>query len=262
MAIEGNQNDMISEHNKTTGSRVIVVTGASSGIGQQIARRLSATGHLALVARREERLEALAADLPGTATVHAGDLTDVKQVAQVAAEIKKQHGAVDVLVNCAGARPDRVLTSMPYDDFSVLWDAQVLINLSSAAYVSFAIAPIMRRKGGRIINISSIAAVTGGRRAGSTAYAAAKAGVHGLTLGLSRELAEKGITVNTVSPGFVADTEFTGSWGREITDPLIADTPVGRAGTVNDIAEAVAFLASPEASFITGANLPVNGGTR
>ncbi|QBJ96870.1 SDR family oxidoreductase [Rhodococcus sp. ABRD24] len=243
-------------------SRVIVVTGASSGIGKQIAITMSPTGDLALIARRKDRLDELAADLPGKATVHPADLTDPEQVAEAAAEIKERHGEIDILINCAGARPDRVLTSMEYADVVNLWDQQVLLNLTSAAYTSFAFAPFLRRNGGRIINISSIAAVTGGRRPGSTAYAAAKAGVHGLTLGLSRELAEQGITVNTVAPGFIADTEFTGAWGPEITGPLIAETPVGRAGTVHDIADAVAFLASAEASFITGANLGVNGGTR
>lgn len=243
-------------------TRVIVVTGASSGIGRQIATTLSPTGVLALIARRKERLDDLAGELTGKATVHPADLTDPKQVAAVAAEIKEMYGVVDILVNCAGARPDRVLTSMEYDDVVDLWNAQLLLNLTSAAFTSFAFAPLIRRGGGRIINISSIAAATGGRRPGSTAYAAAKAGVHGLTLGLSRELAEQGITVNTIAPGFIADTEFTGSWGPEITGPLIAETPAGRAGTVYDIAHAVAFLGSPEASFITGANLGVNGGTR
>ena len=242
--------------------RVIIVTGASSGIGMQIAKRLSPTGTLALIARRRERLEALAAELPGDATVHPADLTDAKQVAEVAAGIKDTYGTVDVLINCAGARPDRVLTTMDYTDFVAMWDHQIVLNLSSAAYTSFAIAPLLRRNGGRIINISSIASVTGGRRPGSTAYAAAKAGVHGLTLGLSRELAGQGITVNTIAPGFIADTEFTGAWGPEFTGPLIAETPAGRAGTVHDVANAVAFLASPESSFITSANLPVNGGTR
>ncbi len=242
--------------------RVFVVTGASSGIGTQIARQLSSAGTLALVARRRDRLEALAEELPGAATAHPADLTDPEQVAAMAQGIQSLYGTVDVLINCAGARPDRVLTSMEYTDLVGLWDHQVLLNLSAAAYTSFAIAPFLRRDGGRIINISSIAAVTGGRRPGSTAYAAAKAGIHGLTLGLSRELAGEGITVNTVSPGFIADTEFTGSWGPEITGPLIAETPAGRAGTVHDVANTVAFLAAPETSFVTGANLSVNGGTR
>lgn len=253
---------MSNDDNAAGGGRVMVVTGASSGIGAQIARTLSPTADLALIARRKERLDDLAADLPGKASVHQADLTDPKQVSAAAEEIKAMYGTVDALINCAGARPDRVLTSMDFEDTVTLWDEQVQLNLSAAAYTSFAFAPFLRRDGGRIINISSIAAVTGGRRPGSTAYAAAKAGVHGLTLGLSRELAGQGITVNTVAPGFIADTEFTGAWGPEITDPLVAETPAGRPGTVHDVAFVVAFLTAPQASFITGANLGVNGGTR
>jgi 3-oxoacyl-[acyl-carrier protein] reductase len=116
------------------------------------------------------------------------------------------------------------------------------------------------RPGGRIINISSIAAFTGGSRPGAIGYAAAKAGLLGMTYALARELSPQGITVNAVAPGFIANTEFTGAWSEERIQSIVAQTPVGRAGDANDVAEAVLFLASPEASFITGEVLNVNGG--
>jgi 3-oxoacyl-[acyl-carrier protein] reductase len=126
--------------------------------------------------------------------------------------------------------------------------------------MTVAVAPHLIRPGGRIIYISSIAAFTGGSRAGSTAYAAAKAGLHGLTYGFARELSEQGITVNAIASGFVADTGFTGSWPAERVNGIVAQTPVGRAGRVDDIAAAVRYLASPEASFVTAEILNVNGG--
>jgi 3-oxoacyl-[acyl-carrier protein] reductase len=118
----------------------------------------------------------------------------------------------------------------------------------------------MPRSGGRIVNISSIAAFTGGSRAGSTAYAAAKAGVLGLTYGLARELSPQGITVNAIAPGFIASTGFTGDWSEERVRGIIEQTPVGRGGHPDDIAAATLYLASPEASFVTGEVLNVNGG--
>ena len=126
--------------------------------------------------------------------------------------------------------------------------------------MAVAVAPRMTRPGGRIVNISSIAAFTGGSRAGSTAYAAAKAGVLGLTYGLARELSPQGITVNAIAPGFIANTGFTGEWSEERVRGIIAETPVGRGGHVNDVVAATLYLSSPEASFVTGEVLNVNGG--
>lgn len=126
--------------------------------------------------------------------------------------------------------------------------------------MSVGVAPHLPRPGGRIINISSIAAFTGGSRPGTIGYAAAKSGLLGMTYALARELSPQGITVNAIAPGFIANTEFTGQWSKERVEGIIAQTPVGRAGQVSHVATAVLFLASPEASFITGEVLNVNGG--
>jgi 3-oxoacyl-[acyl-carrier protein] reductase len=133
-------------------------------------------------------------------------------------------------------------------------------NLKGSFLMTMATVSHMPRPGGRIISISSIAAFTGGSGVGATAYAAAKAGLLGLTYGFARELSPQGITVNAIAPGFIANTEFTGHWSQQRVDSLIADTPVGRAGHGDDIASAVLYLASAEASFVSGEVLHVNGG--
>jgi 3-oxoacyl-[acyl-carrier protein] reductase len=248
-------------HQMTEPSPISVITGASNGIGSAIARRLYARGdNVILVARRADLLEKLAGELGDRAEISPVDLTVPSDVAKVTGEIMGRHPVVDSLVNCAGSRPDRILTSTPFDRNVELWNEQIAVNLTSAFHITYALAQSIRRPGGRIVNIGSVAAQTGGRRPGSAGYAAAKAGLHGLTLALSRELAPSGITCNTVEPGFVAGTGFTGSWGSEMTDPLIADTPAGRAGLPDDIADAVDFLTSSSASFITGQAMAVNGG--
>jgi 3-oxoacyl-[acyl-carrier protein] reductase len=240
---------------------ITVVTGASSGIGSAIARRLHARGDtVILVARRTDLLEELAAELGDRAEVRPVDLTFPSDVDKATSEITARHPVVDSLVNCAGSRPDRILTSTPFDRNVELWNEQIAVNLTSAFHITYALAESIRRPGGHIVNIGSVAAQTGGRRPGSAGYAAAKAGLHGLTLALSRELAPSGITCNTVEPGFVAGTGFTGSWGPEITDFLIADTPAGRAGLPDDIADTVDFLTSSSASFVTGQAIAINGG--
>lgn len=242
-------------------NQITVVTGASSGIGTTIATHLHARGDtVILVARRADRLGALATELGDGAEVEPVDLTVAENVARRVAEITRRHPTIDNVVNCAGARPERLLASSTFEQNVKLWNDQIAVNLTSAFHITYALAGHLRRPGGSIINIGSVAARTGGRRPGSAGYAAAKAGLHGLTLGLSRELAPMGITCNTVEPGFVAGTEFTGAWGPEVTDPLIADTPAGRAGTPEDIAVAVVFLTSPDTSFITGQIVAVNGG--
>jgi 3-oxoacyl-[acyl-carrier protein] reductase len=188
------------------------------------------------------------------------DVSQREQVEATVADIIKRWSHIDVLVNAAGFAGSSVTANMPLAKAEQAWDAVIDTNLKGSLLMTVAVAPRMTRPGGRIIYISSSAAFTGGSRAGSVAYAAAKSGLHGLTYGFARELSEQGITVNTVAPGFVADTGFTGAWSAERVNGIVAQTPVGRAGQVDDIAAAVRYLASPEASFVTGEVLNVNGG--
>ena len=241
-------------------TRTAVVTGASSGIGRATALDLGADHRVALVARRADALEALAGELPA-ARAYVCDLADRTAVAELSAQLADDLGEIDVVVNAAGTRPDRLLTTQPFDEAAARFDEQIEANLVTTFNVTFALAPLIRRPGGRIVNISSIAAQNGGSRAGSAGYAAAKAAVHALGLGLSRELAPEGITVNTIAPGFIAGTRFTGDWADDVVARLVEATPTGRAGHPDDVAAAVRYLTSPAAAMVTAQCLAVNGGT-
>ena len=241
-------------------ARTIIVTGGNSGIGRAIAAAFARDGaQVAIVGRNEATLRATAEELGSNVIWRQADAGRREQVAGTLSGLVEQFGTIDVLVNCAGFVRG-VTTDMPLDEAEREWDAVIDTNLKASFLMAMAVAPHLRRPGGRIINISSIAAFTGGSRAGSTAYAAAKAGVIGLTYGLARELSSQGITVNAIAPGFIADTGFTGDWPDERVRGIVAQTPVGRAGRVEDIAAAALYLASPEASFVTGEVLNVNGG--
>ena len=240
--------------------RVVVITGGNSGMGQAIAAAFArANEHVVIIGRSEERLRATAQELVSNVTWLKADVSQRSQIEGAVADIARQFEHIDVLINAAGFVLG-VTTDLPLDEAERLWDEVVDTNLKGSFLMAAAVAPRMTRPGGRIINISSIAAFTGGNRAGSTAYAAAKAGVLGLTYGLARELSPQGITVNAIAPGFIANTGFTGEWSQERVRGIIAETPVGRGGHVNDVVAAALYLSSPEASFVTGEVLNVNGG--
>ena len=240
--------------------QVVVITGGNSGIGRGIAEAFADAGaQLAIVGRNPDTLAAAAAALGGDAVWFEADVGKRDQVAAVASEIEKRFSHVDVLVNAAGFMRS-VTTATPLCEAEELWDEVVDANLKGSFLVSVAMAVLLRRPGGRIVNISSIGASTGGSRAGGLAYSASKAGLNGLTYALARELSPQGITVNAVAPGFVGGTGFTGAWPQEVVEGIVAQVPVGRAGEAADVAGAVLFLASPAAAFVTGEILNVNGG--
>ncbi|MGH2478645.1 MAG: SDR family NAD(P)-dependent oxidoreductase [Ktedonobacteraceae bacterium] len=242
--------------------RVIVITGGGSGIGRATAATFAAEGEqVVILGRTESRIQATARELGADVAWYRADVSQREHVAEAVTYIIEQFGKIDVLVNNAGFVLGAT-TDMPLEEAEKAWDDVLDTNLKGSFLMTVAVAPHMPRPGGRIVYISSIAAYTGGSRAGSTAYAAAKAGVIGLTHGFARELSTQGITVNAIAPGFIANTEFTGQWSAERVNGIVAETPVGRPGKADDIATAIRYLASPEASFVTGEILHVNGGWR
>ena len=241
-------------------NRVIVITGGSSGIGKAIAETFAKdNAQVVIIGRRQDALQGTAEIIGPNCTWQQADVSQRNQAAAAVTAIIEKYRKIDVLVNNAGFVRGET-TNMPIDEAELAWDDEIGTNLKGAFLMSVAAAPYLSRPGGRIINISSIAAFTGGSRPGAIGYAAAKAGLLGMTYALARELSPQGITVNAIAPGFIVNTEFTGHWSEERIRSIVSQTPVGRAGNANDVAAAVLFLASPEASFITGEVLNVNGG--
>lgn len=239
--------------------RVVVVTGGSSGIGKAIAKELSDDSQVVILGRDQGKLQQAAAELNANVAWYQLNVGQRNEVEIVVHSILQQFQHIDVLVNCAGFLHG-VTTTMDLSEAEVLWDEVLNANLKGSFLMAAAVASYLPRPGGRIINISSIAAFTGGSRAGTLAYSAAKAGIHGLTYGLARELSHEGVTVNAVAPGYIESTGFTGGWSQEKITGTVAQIPLGRPGTVEDVASAVRYLASKEAAFITGEVLNVNGG--
>ena len=232
-----------------------LVTGASGGIGGAIVRALHRQGaRLGLSGTRTEALEALAGDLGDGATVIAADRADPAAAATLAADAEKALGQVDILVNNAGFTRDALALRMKDEDFQAVLD----VNLGAAFRLARGcLRGMMKRRWGRIVSITSIVGVTG--NAGQANYAASKAGLIGLSKSLAQEVATRGITVNCVAPGFV-ETPMTGALSDAQKERLMNAVPAGRLGVPDDISGAVVFLASDEASYITGQTLHVNGG--
>ncbi|MCR5379207.1 MAG: 3-oxoacyl-[acyl-carrier-protein] reductase [Fibrobacter sp.] len=234
-----------------------IVTGASRGIGFAVAQELAAQGHdVALISRSgcESQAADLAAKYGVKALSFACDVSDSAQVQEVFAAAIKELGGVDVLVNNAGITRDGLLMRMKDEDF----DAVIQTNLRSVFLCTRAVTrTMMGARSGHIVNISSINALRG--QAGQTNYAAAKAGVIGITRSNSREFASRGITVNAVAPGFI-DTDMTAKLSDEVRAQYAAQIPLGRLGKPEDVAKTVAFLASDNAKYITGQIIGVDGG--
>jgi acetoacetyl-CoA reductase len=240
--------------------RVAIVTGGIGGLGTEICRQLAQAGCQVIAVdlnARVERLEAFRhelADLDGAVAFEPADVSDFDSCQQLAARIERQYGRIDILVNAAGITRDASLRKMTPQQ----WHELMQVNLDGVFNLCRNVIDGMTARGfGRIVNISSVNGQTG--QFGQTNYSAAKAGVHGFSMALARETARKGVTVNTVSPGY-CDTPMVAAVSAEIRAQIVAGIPVGRLGSPADIARAVAFLAADDAGYITGANLPVNGG--
>lgn len=241
--------------------RVLVITGGGSGMGKAIAELFARNDdQVFIIGRRQEKLEKVAKQKPENIHAVQGDITNPTDVKRMVDTILKNHKSVDVLVNCAG-ESGHVDAGLSLEEAFNNWNEVTNINLTGTFLMIYAFRPYLKRPGGRIINITSLAAFAGSSRQGGEVYAAAKAGVHGLTRTLVRQLGPEGITVNCVAPGFIVDTEFFGATvPEERIKGAIANTPMGRIGHPNDVAPAVFYLASEEASFVTGEILNVNGG--
>jgi 3-oxoacyl-[acyl-carrier protein] reductase len=238
-------------------NKVALVTGASRGIGRAIAVRLAEQGAFVVAAARADHASATAAGIVAAghrAEALSLDVTDAEAVQRLPAGIVERHGRLDIVVSNAGITRDQLLMRMKRED----WDAVIATNLTATfALAQAAMRPMLKQRGGRIIAVSSVVAQMG--NAGQTNYAASKAGLIGFAKALAREVSSRGITVNVIAPGMI-DTEMT----RAVTEKAQVDwaqqIPLGRLGSVDDVAAAACYLASDEASYITGHVLAVNGG--
>jgi len=238
--------------------QVAIVTGASRGIGAGILQALAKAGAVAVgTATSEKGAEAISKALADAGAKGAGRVLDVRDAPSCAAfveNVQEEFGAVSILVNNAGITRDNLLARMKDEE----WDDIQATNLKAVFLLSRAVLrPMMKSRAGRIVNVSSVVGFAG--NAGQANYAAAKAGMVGFSKSLAREVGSRNITVNCVAPGFI-ETDMTRALAGEQVKKLVENVPLGRLGRVDDVAQAVAFLCSPAAAYITGATLHVNGG--
>ncbi len=241
-------------------ARTALVTGGIGGIGTAICQRLAKVGYNLVANHHPSESEAAErwkqermAEGLAIATI-AADVSSFEESVRMVGEITDGQGPIDVLVNCAGITRDKSFKKMELDQ----WQAVIQVNLDSVFNVTRPVWEGMLERGfGRVINISSVNGQRG--QFGQANYSAAKAGMHGFTMALAQEGAAKGVTVNTVSPGYV-ETAMTLAMDEAVRNSIVSGIPMGRMARPEEIAAAVAFLASDESSYITGANLPVNGG--
>ena len=238
--------------------KVALITGASRGIGQSISIILAQNGaHVICVSRNINDVQSVADKITNqkfVASAVSCDISSTNNVTELVKDIIEKHDRIDILINNAGITSDNLLMRMSEDD----WDNVLNVNLKAAfTAIKAASRTMIKQRSGRIINISSVVGLMG--NAGQVNYAASKAGLIGMTKSVARELASRGITANCIAPGYV-ETEMTNKLKDEVKSSLNEQIPLGRIGNVEDIAYAVAFLASDEASYITGQTLAVDGG--
>jgi 3-oxoacyl-[acyl-carrier protein] reductase len=235
--------------------RTALVTGASGGLGGAISRALHAQGAKVLLSgTRKEALEALAAELKDRAHAAPCDLTNAEAIEALVPAVEAALGPIDILVNNAGLTRDALFVRMKDQD----WDSVLAVNLTAAFRLSrAAVKSMLRRRYGRVINITSVVGVRG--NAGQGNYAAAKAGMIGMSKALAAEVVARGITVNCIAPGFI-DSPMTRVLAEKQRDAILASIPIGRLGSDQEIGSAAVYLASSEAAYVTGQTLHVNGG--
>jgi acetoacetyl-CoA reductase len=240
--------------------KTALITGGTGGLGTAICKSLAARGDLVIACHLpgeaeqartwQEELKQEGYDVK----IIAADVSSFEDTRRMIEEIEANYGWVDILVNCAGITRDKTLRKMDEKD----WGEVLNVNLGSVFNVTRQVIEGMIERGfGRIVNISSVNGQKG--QFGQTNYSASKAGIHGFTMALAQEAARKGVTVNSVSPGYIA-TSMTAAIPEEIRNQIIAGIPVGRMGDPDDIAHTIAFLTDEKTNYITGANIPVNGG--
>ena len=235
--------------------RVALVTGSTRGIGRAIASTLHESGaRVAIVGRDQAKADAVAAELGGDTKGFSCDLAEVAQATALIENVEKAFGSVDILVNNAGLTKDNILLRLKDDD----WDAVLNANLRAAfATIRAATRGMMKRRWGRIINMSSVVGLIGNK--GQANYAASKAGLIGLTKSVAKEFASRNILANVIAPGFI-ETDMTAAMTPEARTAMSGQIPLERLGTAQDVANAVAFLASEQAAYITGQVIVVDGG--
>ena len=244
----------------TQQARVALITGGIGGIGTAICRRLATDGYRVVANHHPAEQEAAdawrreRAEEGQEIDTVAGDVASFEDASRMVQEVKDRYGAVDVLVNCAGITRDKTFKKMEHGH----WVAVIDVNLNSVFNATRPVWEDMLERGfGRVINISSVNGQRG--QFGQANYSTAKAGMHGFTMALAQEGAAKGVTVNTVSPGYV-ETAMTLAMREDVREAIIAGIPMRRMGNPAEIASVVAFLAAEENGYVTGANIPVNGG--
>ena len=235
--------------------KTALITGATGGIGRQIAKKMHAQGAtLALTDMNSDTLKAFQAELGDRVFVYSANLTDSESLNQLVKQAQADMGRIDILVNNAGITKDGLAMRMTDDQ----WQAVLNINLTAGFKLARAVIPgMMKNRFGRVISMASIVGVTG--NAGQANYSASKAGLIAMSKCMAQELASRGITFNSVAPGFIK-TPMTDALSEEVRAQLLKEVPMGRLGTAEDIANTVVFLASDEASYITGQTIHVNGG--